>query len=261
MKIFLSAVEQGPQRFAIRELIDKNVPMRWNLVSYYYARNEPELTILIRDHSEQILVDSGAHSFQHALQGNFKGQKKAKTVDWEAYTREYAAFIRDFDRPNVLGYFEMDIDGVVGYAEVLRLRKIIKRECGCPQKVIPVWHDNRGISEFHRMCEEHRGGIVAISGFRGFDIRDHQYINFLKTARRYGCRLHALGMTRKPILDKVPFDYVDSASWVMNAVYGRVGGRKVSRRQSKEKRTEVFAESYLHWQGIQSAYYRKWNGT
>lgn len=260
MKLFLSAVEQGPEKQAVKMLMDRGVPMRWNLISYYYARQDVAFCERIRDHSEGIMVDSGAHSFQHALQGKFKDPTKQKKVDWEQYTRDYAAFIKKFDRPNVYGYFEMDIDGVIGIPRVLELRRIIELESGCPEKIIPVWHNSRGAADFVDMCQKYAGRIVAVSGFKNFDIKDHQYIMFLKTARKYGCKLHCLGMTRKEMLDKVPFDFVDSASWVMNAVYGRIGDRKVSRNQSKTNRTEVFAESYLHWQKIQSAYYRKWNG-
>lgn len=260
MKLFLSAVEQGPEKLAVKALMDAGCPMRWNLISYYYAKADVPFCERIRDHSEGIMVDSGAHSFQHALQGKFQDPTKAKSVDWEAYTREYAAFIKKFDRDNVYGYFEMDVDGIIGYDAVLELRRLIEVESGCPDKIIPVWHNNRGAKDFVEMCKKYSGRIVAVSGFKNFDIKDHQYIMFLKTARKYGCKLHALGMTRKGMLDKVPFDFVDSASWVMNAVYGRVGNRRVPRSQSKNNRTEVFKESYLHWKGIQDYYYRKWNG-
>ena len=260
MKIFLSAVEQGPEALAVKELIEQNVPMRWNLISYYYAKDRIPFCEQIRDHSEGLMVDSGAHSFQHALQGKFQDPTKAKSVDWEAYTREYARFIKDFDRDNVYGYFKMDIDGIIGYDNVKKLRKIIEIESGVPHKIIPVWHNNRGAKDFVEMCQEYAGRIVAVSGFKNFDIKDHQYLLFLKTARKYGCKLHALGMTRKGMLDSVPFDFVDSASWVMNAVYGRVGSRRVPKNQSKTNRTEVFKQSYLHWKGLQDYYYRKWNG-
>ena len=102
-------------------------------MSYYYLRQDLEFTEKIRDMSELVMIDSGAHSFQ-------KGTK----VKWEDYTHSYAAFIREFDRSNVVGYFEMDVDNIIGYENVLKLREILHKESGHPEKIIPVWHKNRG---------------------------------------------------------------------------------------------------------------------
>lgn len=247
-KVFLSAVEHGGQKDSIvRIMKDGKPPMLWNLMSYYYLRSDANHAVRVRDNSDLVMIDSGAHSFQ-------KGVK----VDWEKYTRDYAEFIREFDKPNVVGYFEMDVDNIIGYDRVKQLRKILQLESGHEEKIIPVWHKNRGVPEFHRMCEEHSGQTIAITGFKNEDIRDDQYLMFLKAAKSYGCKVHCLGMTRREVLDKVPFDYVDSSSWVQSAVYGRVGKRKVARSFSKTNRADVFTASYLEAMKLQRHYYRKW---
>lgn len=203
MKIFLSALENGNnEKILERKLL-------WNLMSFYYIKGKRKLAEEIRDKSELIMIDSGAHSFQ-------KGTK----VNWEEYTRQYAQFIKEFDRPNVVGYFEMDVDNIIGYDKVLELRAILE---SVSDKIIPVWHKNRGLDEFKKMCQDYAGKVVAITGFKNEDIKDHQYLMFLKYARKYGCKVHCLGMTRKKILDEVPFDYVDSSSWRQDGIYGRIG--------------------------------------
>lgn len=219
----------------------------YNLVSYYYLRSEMPWVCQLRDVSRLMMVDSGAHSFQ-----------KGKKVSWDEYTLQYAEFIRGFDRPNVVGYFEMDVDNIIGYDNVLSLRELLKSNCGCPEKIIPVWHKNRGISEYKRMCEEHSGQVVAITGFKNEDIRDEQYPMFVKEAWKHGCKIHCLGMTRKEILDKVPFDYVDSSSWAMSAVFGRVGDKKVTRECSKNNRDAVFQAAYMEAMKMQKHYWLKW---
>lgn len=94
-------------------------------MSYYYIKSgNYDFAEKIRNNSEEILIDSGAHSFQ-----------KGKKVDWEQYTKEYADFIKKFDRPNVIGYFEMDVDNIIGYDKVLELRKILEN---VSNKIIPV---------------------------------------------------------------------------------------------------------------------------
>lgn len=146
MKIFLSALEASPEFYKINQ----RVPYyNFNLMSFYYVKNKVDVSITIRDKSKEVIIDSGAHSFQ-----------KGKKVDWVEYTKEYAEFIKNFDRPNVVGYFEMDVDNIIGYDKVLELRKILE---SVSNKIIPVWHKNRGIEEFKKMCRDYSGKVVAIS--------------------------------------------------------------------------------------------------
>lgn len=282
MRVFLSATEIGGQKQAIKDALEKhesiperdgarsaeadvqddscgggwfdslsssNPPFLWNLMSYYYIGKDEQYAELIRDNSNLILIDSGAHSFQ-----------KGKKVDWLEYTKRYADFIGRFDRDSVLGYFEMDVDNVLGYERVLELREVLHERTGMSDKIIPVWHKNRGIANFKTMCADRAGKIVAITGFKNEDIRDEQYLIFLKEAKRHECKVHCLGMTRKAILDKVPFDYVDSSSWAQQALYGKVGKRKVAREFSKTNRDEVFIASYLEAMNMQRHYYDYWQG-
>lgn len=251
MKIFLSALENGSTCYdsgkpLAHYFVESGIPMKWNLMSYYYVKGNPQLAEYIRDHSEEVMIDSGAHSFQ-----------KGKKVDWVEYTKQYAEFIKKYDRPNVVGYFEMDVDGVIGYEKVLQLRKILE---SASDKIIPVWHDSRGVDEFKKMCRDYAGKVIAFSGIRG-EIKDHQYLMFLKYAKKYGCKVHCLGMTRKKILDVVPFDYTDSSSWKQSGIYGRIDGKgKVTREFSKVKREVVFKENYLAGMEMQKHYYQKWRG-
>lgn len=244
MKIFLSALETNwsdryKSSFA-------SIKMKWNLMSFYYIRGKVSVAEEIRSRSEEILIDSGAHSFQ-------KGAK----VNWLDYTREYAEFIKKFDSPKVIGYFEMDVDNIIGYEKVLQLRAILE---AVSDKIIPVWHKNRGIGEFKSMCQRYAGKIIAITGFKNEDIRDEQYPMFLKYAKKYGCKVHCLGMTRRAILDKVPFDFVDSSSWKQGALYGRIGQsrRKVSRDMSRNRLGLVLALAYKDGVRMQEHYYGRW---
>lgn len=239
MKVFLSAIE-GQQ-----ELPKRIRRMKYNLMSYYAIRGREDNAIYIRDKSEEILIDSGAHSFQ-----------KGKKVDWVKYTEEYAEFIKRFDKPNVVGYFEMDVDNIIGYDKVLELRKILEN---VSNKIIPVWHKNRGLDDFKKMCQDYKGKVIAITGFKNEDIKDEQYLMFLKYAKKYNCKVHCLGMTRKKILDAVPFDYVDSSSWLQNSVFGVIINKgKIKKTFSKSSRDKIFYENYLEAMKMQEHYYQKW---
>lgn len=251
MKIFLSALENAQSSKSegnkpIAEIIVKNgIKMKNNLMSYYYIKNKIPLAEYIRDNTENILIDSGAHSFQFG-----------KKVDWVEYTKKYADFIKNFDRPNVLGYFEMDIENIIGYDKVLELRKILEK---VSNKIIPVWHPDRGIKDFQEMCKKYHDKVIAIGGFRGTDIKDEQFLMFLKVAKKYNCKVHCLGMTRPKVLDKVPFDFTDSSSWVQNSIFGRIDNKgKVSKNFSKNQRSKVFLENYKQAMKMQKHYYQKW---
>lgn len=238
MKIFLSALESHGVN------ICNNIgKLKWNLMSFYYLKQPVFERVL--QHSELMLIDSGAHSFQ-----------KGKKVDWVEYTKKYAEWIRANDCPKILGYFEMDVDNAIGYDKVLQLRAILEQSS---DKIIPVWHKNRGVNEFKKMCQQYAGKIVAITGFRNEDIKDHQYLMFLKYAKKYGCKVHCLGMTRKEILDKVPFDYVDSSSWVQRGAYARIGNRKVNSDFARANVKRVFLENYKLAMEMQKYYYKRWN--
>ena len=239
MKIFLSALENGA---GLSYIIQRVGMMKWNLNSFYYYNKKAFDEI--EKYSEYVLIDSGAHSFQ-----------KGKKVDWLEYTKKYANYIKENDTPKKLGYFEMDVDKVIGYEAVLELRKILE---SVSDKIIPVWHKNRGIKNFKEMCHQYSGRIVAITGFRNEDIKDEQYPAFYDYAHKCNCKVHCLGMTRRKILDKVPFDFVDSSSWKQQALYGKIGNNKVKREFSKTNIDEILYQSYLRGMKMQEEYYQKW---
>lgn len=239
MRVFLSGLEASGEFAEINKIIPK---YKYILCSYYYLKQDVFETILNK--SELMIIDSGAHSFQ-----------KGKKVDWVEYTKKYAEWIKQNDCDKIVGYFEMDVDNIVGYDKVLELRKILET---ASDKIIPVWHKNRGIDEFKKMCHDYAGKVIAITGFKNEDIQDHQYLMFLKYAKQYNCKVHCLGMTRKKILDQIPFDFVDSSSWKQQAIYGRIGKRKVSKEFSKKSRSLVMAESFKEAIKMQDYYYKKW---
>ena len=259
MKIFTSAIESAcmttehGKLYLAQYMNHKGIRLLWNLMSYYYLQNHADNAEYIRDNSDLILIYSGAHSFQFG-----------KKVEWEQYTRQYAEWIRRFDRKNVVGYFEMDIENIVGYERVLELRKILE---DVSDKIIPVWHPLRGIDDYEKMCEQYRKKVVAIGGFRGTDIKDDQYLMFMKVARKYDCKVHCLGMSRENVLSKCPFDYTDSATWLTAANMGDpiINGKRSQKTSAKRfpkakgiDKLNQYAWNYRNFQAIQMKYYRKW---
>lgn len=176
------------------------------LESFFYTDESTEkLLPLFGD----FLLDSGAFTFMMGSSG---------IVDWEEYIERYADFIT---RNNIKKFFELDIDAVVGYEEVLRYRK--KLETLTNRQCIPVWHKNRGVKEFLRMCDEYN--YAAIGGVVTKEIPRDQYKFFqqmISEAHKRGCKLHGLGFTNLQWLPKCHFDSVDSTAWTAGNRFGFV---------------------------------------
>lgn len=243
MIVYGSAIETVVPATYIQKL-EKEKRLNHLLLSYYYLRKSKTITpAMIKD----CIIDSGAHSFQ-------KGVK----VDWDAYTREYAEWIAANDAPNIRGYFEMDVDNVLSYEKVLQLRHVLETVSGHPEKIIPVWHKNRGVKDFQQTVAEHP--IAAVTGFLNEDIKDNQYLMFLKTAWQHDCWLHGLGLTRRKVLDRVPFDSVDSSSWKQAYIYGNYHGHKLTRNATRFSGTaeRTIDALYTDLEQMQAHYLLKW---
>lgn len=242
MKIHLATSET---KHDVLPLIDKGIKFKWNLFSFYALnKSKPNLSAYfkIRNNSESILVDSGAFSFQ-------KGTK----VNWDEFTKNYIDFIQKTDNEKVTGYFELDIDNIIGYDAVLEYRQQLKE---VSNKIIPVWHKNRGVHDFKIMCQNYK--YVAIASVSQTDILDKHIKYFVDYAHKQGCKIHGLGITRKKILDKIPFDSVDSTSWIAPFVWGRIGNKKIDKQYYRDNYKYIVQSAYIKGIQFQKYYYNYW---
>lgn len=187
------------------------------------------------------MLDSGAFTM---LQGN------AGKVDIKAYVDRYADYI---NRHRVKKYFELDIDPIVGYAEVVRIRNYLFEKTGV--QPIPVWHKSRGIENFKQMCRDY--DYVAIGGYvsREFQRNEIQYFpRLIRYAHQHGAKIHGLGFTTLSWLPKCHFDSVDSTAWVSGNRFGHVyrfNGRtmtKIDRPPGKRvKNKECAINNFMEW--------------
>lgn len=220
MKIFLAGTNGVPNKSIVFQ-------SDYVLESYYYIK--PWQYRLI-DSCKMFLLDSGAFTFFSA----------GKHIDWDQYLEQYIRFINEHD---VKYFFELDIDDLIGYERVLKIREKLEGETG--KKSIPVWHISRGRENFERMCEEY--DYVAIGGLVGKErkskrqqLLESSFPWFINTAHKNGAKIHALGYTKVKDLVKYHFDSVDSTRWNCQR-YGRVEYfdgetiRAVDKRKNKMK--------------------------
>lgn len=191
------------------------------LQSFYYCNDFTEKIII--PNCDRFLLDSGAFTFFSS----------GKQVDWNEYLKKYIDFI---NRNQIDYFFELDIDVLVGYENVLKLRKALEQGTG--KRCIPVWHKSRGFEEYVNMCKEY--DYVALGGIVSKEIKRTDYKFFpqlIKIAHENGARIHGLGFTNLEGLRKYHFDSVDSSSWVSGNRFGhiyRFNGKTLVKHDKKQ---------------------------
>lgn len=243
MKIYLAG-DNGKKNILENIYRNNNFLKDVNILeSFYYLKKNEEFMGIIK-YCNSFLLDSGAFTF---LQGNHK-----EKIDWDKYVEDYAVFI---NRHDVKLFFELDIDSIVGLAEVERLRK--KLEYLTKKKPIPVWHKSRGKDYFIKMCEEYPyvalGGIVIKEIPR--NIYEKVFPWFINEAHKRGVKIHGLGYTSIANLKKYRFDSVDSTAWLYSNrggyIYKFNPNTGSMEKQSKEgcrlKAREGAVNNFLEW--------------
>lgn len=215
----------------------KEIPFLLESFYYFHEFQKPLI------HSADLfLLDSGAFTFMNTVKGE---------VDWNAYIDRYIAFINEND---VKYYFELDIDAIVGYEEVKRIRAKIEKETG--KRSIPVWHKSRGIEEYKRLVNDY--DYIAIGGFAMKHIQQKEYPimkRMVQYAYNNGVKVHGLGFTPKEVT-QYKFYSVDSTTWTSCKRFGRVGkfdGKRVktitpkNHGANRDKKIEIEQTVIKEW--------------
>ena len=174
------------------------------LESFYYADADTER---LMPYYGDFLLDSGAFTFMQGTGG---------VPNFDEYVERYADFI---NRNHVKKFFELDIDVVVGYNRVKKIRKRLENLTG--QQSIPVWHLSRGLDEYKRMCDEY--DYVAVGGIVSGEIDKKKYgalPSLISEAHKRGAKIHGLGFTALDWLKICHFDSVDSTAWTTGNRFG-----------------------------------------
>lgn len=242
MDVYLAAASLQPFVFHGRNDLGKLLLLE----SFFYASKRMQEII---PYAEKLLLDSGAFTFVNS--------RKNETVDWNEYVDRYAEFIKS---NNISLFFELDIDKLIGYGNVLKLRKRLELKTG--RQCIPVWHKSRGKQAFSDMCKEYSyisiGGLVGAggAGAGAYSSALQKYFPwFIDIAHENGAKIHALGFTSLEGLRKYHFDSVDSTSWKSGNRFGGVyqfNGESINHIQKKKNQRmtntrELLCHNFNEW--------------
>lgn len=204
MKLYLAGVAPWRESGLYDQAVLEHRP--YILESFYYIDADTERLL---PYFGDFLLDSGAFTFM---------QNNKAAVNWDEYVERYADFI---NRNRIEKYFELDIDSVVGYPKVLKLRDRLERLTN--RQSIPVWHKSRGMNDFLRMCDAYP--YVAVGGIVSGEFKQTEYKHFprlINEAHKRGTKIHGLGFTSLTWLPKCHFDSVDSTAWTTGNRFGFV---------------------------------------
>ena len=225
MRLFLAGYEANPY---IELFEDKSF---FVLGSFYYLRKSKKDYLnsyidYIKNISNDFILDSGAFSM---LNANKSLENFIKDLD--KYVNDYIEFINKND---IKHYIELDIDSLIGYEEVKKIRAKLEKETN--KKCIPVWHLSRGLDEFIKHTQEY--DYIAIGGIVTKEIKKKDYNKLfpalLKIAKKNNCKVHGLGFTSVEC-EKYDFYSVDSTSWSSCARYARIYSFNTKTKEMKSK--------------------------
>jgi len=154
---------------------------------------------------KNVMVDSGAFSFMSGT------ETRIKKEDIDKFVEGYGRWLR-----NNKGYYdyfeEMDLDFLFPMDIIEGYRKFLEECAG--KKCLPVWHINRGLDYWKQMVKDY--DYVAIGGLVSGEITEmEKYAPFLiDIAHNNNCKVHGLGYTKTRLLKFIPWDSVDSATWI-----------------------------------------------
>lgn len=220
-------------------LKDKISESKYILESFWYVKDWQKPFIKSK-HWDLFLLDSGAFSFMNSPSAR-------NGTNYYDYLERYIKFINECD---VDHFFELDIDSIVGYQEVLKMRKILEQRTG--KKCIPVFHKSRGLAEWEKMCQEY--DYVAIGTISEYKKNHGVLKELLKIAKKYNTKVHGLGFTINNV-EEFGFYSVDSTSWLSGSRHGTIYLFK------DKKITTVKKQGYrtTHYRGVDRHNISEWN--
>jgi len=220
-KIFLASMDTAFKQYKYPLL-----PNRYFL-SYFYKRNTEAVLTAVNPATFKgcIFCDSGAHSFfgSYGIFDNISykkdAAKKATPKEIEEYFERYFSWILKWQ--DKINYFaELDLQEIVGIRKVMEWRKRFMA-AGVGNKMVMATHTGDTWKDFVWMLDNSESRFVATQGLRqGLPNLNHK--KYVKEAYMERVRVHGFAMTKREILENIPFYSVDSSSWTSCWKFGTV---------------------------------------
>lgn len=157
---------------------------------------------------DNFILDSGAFSLFSGSVKNLDYNKLKKYID------DYCYYVK---RNNIKNFIEMDIDMIIGYENVKKIREYITNKVG--RKPIEVWHTWRGDEDLIRSCKEN--DFICIGIKKKLGMKD-TFQHLIDIAYKYNTKVHILGWTPLNLTDVKRIYSSDSTTWLSGGRFGSV---------------------------------------
>lgn len=187
------------------------------LFSYFYImqmRREQFIERIQNQHPEiRFFLDSGAFTYWMKWQSD-----QARLPPQDEYIRRFFEYIDQYgERYCRIAEPDLDLAGVVTAYQVRDWREEMLNRW--PHlNICPVWHHTRGREEWSHYCRDQRIRTMCIGS--GGETSNGTMRRMVMEAHAQGKPVHGFAMTKLRMLQSVPFDSVDSTSWVMGQKFG-----------------------------------------
>ena len=229
--------------------------------SYYYIysmRREGFIARMQEQYPDvEWFLDSGAFTYWAKYE-----KEPEKLPPWKKYKKLFFTYVNDtWERWARIA--ELDLDHVEGIDLDMLAEWRDEMFDRWPQaNICPVWHPSRGADEWTSYVRDPRIRHICIgSGQKN----DGLIRRMVTTAHQWNKTVHGFGMTRvNTSLQRIPYDSVDSTSWLMSQKFGtmfifkdnkfRLIGKDagMSKKQSRMPWRNHFKRLGLDWRKIEA---------
>lgn len=229
-------------------MVEKGKP-KYVLNTFFEGEKKCKKVLDIAGNPDHFLLDSGAYSFMSGAE--------CSESQIEEYAERYISFINAY---HVTRYFEIDVDTIFGLPFVEKIRKTMEVKTGI--QCIPVWHKNRGIDYWKKMCDEYK--YIAIGGLV-FHVKPQEWPLIHKMvdyAAGKGVKVHGLGFTKTRQLENWNWYSVDSSSWLNGGVRGSqkqtFNGKYIQSQHIQKEGYKAELQLIALYNGIEWCKYQKY---
>lgn len=232
MRLYLSSVIEGISSFPEKDYV-KILKNSHVLQSFAYVKkNHSEYY----KHCKSIMLDSGAFTIMNSR----------KSIDFNPveYAKKYARYIKE---NNIELFLELDIDGVFGFDVYKDCLHILQDITG--KEPIYVFHKWRGVEYYEELVKYKDYVALGDVSVDGGSRKLYDYFPwFIEKAHENNCKVHGLAFTSIPSLRYMPFDSIDSSSWVSGVRFGnltRFDGHTIQKYDCKRTETKQLAHNSI----------------
>jgi len=221
MKIFLAGGESW-NHMGILE----HCQAPYILLSYYKFRKQKvmdewvNIIQRLKAKGVEFMLDSGAHTFYSETgvgKSNVAVRKTTKTTEsYDEYVDKYIGFLLKWG--NLFNYYvELDIHGIVNMDKIYQFRELFWK---AGLKPMLVGHPEQPMvaagfpQEWRKLCQ--KDNYLALGG----NLPEGQCMAYIQQAHSAGAEVHGFAMTKVDVMNRIPFDSVDSTTWLSGGRFG-----------------------------------------